>query len=77
MTDATPNTMPKTPWNMGRLCRGIMFTKTIMAPVKMPAEPKPAMARPTMNVGEVGATPQMREPISKTMMLLKYVLHHD
>lgn len=56
---------------MGRLCRGIIDTMTNMAPVKMPAEPKPAMARPAMNVGESRATPQTREPISKTTMLPK------
>lgn len=35
------------------------------APLKIPAEPIPAMARPMMRAVELGATPQMREPTSK------------
>jgi hypothetical protein len=31
----------------------------------IPAEPKPATTRPTINVGEFGATPQIMEPNSK------------
>jgi hypothetical protein len=38
-------------------------------PEKRPAEPRPAMARPMMKIVEVGAAPQMAEPISKTMIL--------
>ncbi len=38
------------------------------APEKMPADPKPAIARPTINVALDGATPQIRDPISKTPM---------
>jgi hypothetical protein len=37
----------------------------IMLPVKRPAEPRPAMARPRMKIIEVGATPQIAEPASK------------
>lgn len=36
-----------------------------IAPVTMPADPIPAMARPTINVTELGATAQINEPISK------------
>ena len=38
------------------------------APEKIPAEPKPAMARPTMRAVLLGATPQTREPSSKITM---------
>lgn len=40
-----------------------------MAPVKVPALPMPAMARPTMKAGEVGAAAQMIEPTSKIVMI--------
>jgi hypothetical protein len=34
-------------------------------PGKIPPLPNPAMARPTINAAEVGATPQIKEPSSK------------
>ena len=34
-------------------------------PERIPAPPSPAIALPTMNETEVGATPQIREPTSK------------
>ena len=34
-------------------------------PEKIPAEPRPAIARPMMRPVEVGVKPQMREPSSK------------
>jgi hypothetical protein len=37
----------------------------VKAPFDMPEEPAPAMALPTMNMGEDWAAPQMREPTSK------------
>lgn len=43
---------------------GIMI---IIAPEKMPAEPKPAIARPAIKTGEFGAPPQTALPISKMM----------
>ena len=42
-----------------------------VAPEKIPAEPSPAMARPTINAVEVGAAPQTADPISKSAMALK------
>ena len=45
-----------------------------IVPEKMPAEAKPAMARPTMKTTELGAAPQMAEPISKTTKLMRNVL---
>jgi hypothetical protein len=40
----------------------------MMAPEIIPAEPNPAMARPTMNTVELGAAPQSAEPTSKMAM---------
>ena len=74
MTEARPNTRPKMPWKTGRLWSGTMGIMTIMAPVKMPADPKPAMARPAMKTGEFGAAPQMVEPTSKMMIEPKKTL---
>lgn len=39
----------------------------IMAPEKIPADPRPAMARPRMKTAELGAAPQMVLPTSKMM----------
>ena len=39
-----------------------------MAPEKIPEEPEPAIARPTMKAVELGAAPQMIEPITKRAM---------
>lgn len=56
------------PWNMGLFGNGIMGIMTIIEPEKMPAEPKPAMARPVMKTADVGAAAQMTEPTSNTTM---------
>lgn len=53
---------------------GIMI---IMAPEKIPAEPKPAMARPRMKTGEVGAPPQMAEPTSKMTIQARKTLEYS
>ena len=37
----------------------------IRPPEKIPADPRPAMARPTIKATEFGATPQSSEPSSK------------
>jgi hypothetical protein len=36
-------------------------------PDKTPAPPNPAIARPTMNIAELSAAPQSREPISNRL----------
>jgi hypothetical protein len=46
----------------------------IIAPVKMPADPKPAIARPAIKIGDVGAAAHMTEPTSKTIMQTRNVL---
>jgi len=37
-----------------------------MEPFKMPEVPKPAITRPPINIPEEFASPQIKEPISKT-----------
>jgi hypothetical protein len=46
----------------------------VTAPVKRPAPPIPATARPIMKAVEEGATPQIREPSSKMEMKVKKVI---
>jgi hypothetical protein len=89
-TDAKPKTIPKKatrisyrphpyltanlPWNTGLFSNGTMGIIIIMEPVKIPADPKPAMARPVMKIGELGAAPHRAEPISKMRTQIKKVL---
>jgi hypothetical protein len=73
-TEEIPNTIPNMLWNIGRLARGIIGIMIIMAPEKMPALPKPAMARPKIKTGEVGAAPHIAEPASKISTEVKKVL---
>jgi hypothetical protein len=40
----------------------------ITPPLNTPAEPSPAIARPTIKAFEVGATPQISDPSSKSAM---------
>ena len=41
------------------------------APEKIPADPTPAIARPTIRATEVGAAPQRAEPSSKIKIEIK------
>ena len=45
----------------------------MMEPVEIPAAPIPATARPKMKTGELGAAPQIAEPISKIAMQVRNV----
>jgi len=45
-----------------------------MVPEKMPAEARPAIARPRMKTTEEGAAPQMAEPISNMTTLIMKTL---
>lgn len=54
------------PMNIGRLCIGKMLAKILSAPFTMPEDPIPATARPTISIFDEVATPQMREPSSKS-----------
>jgi len=44
-----------------------------MAPFRMPEVPKPAITRPPINIPEEFATPQIKEPNSKTTKKLRNV----
>lgn len=74
VTEAIPNTEPKIPWNAGRFRKGIIGIVMIMTPEKTPAPPRPAIARPTIKAMEFGATPQIRDPSSKTKTLTRNTL---
>lgn len=43
----------------------------IMAPPNIPADPKPAIARPTMKAVDVGAAPHTTDPSSNRPMAAK------
>lgn len=64
--DDNPKAMPNIEVNKGRFRRGTSGIVIIIEPEKTPADPKPATARPTMNVGELGAAAHSAEPASKT-----------
>jgi hypothetical protein len=42
-----------------------------VVPEKIPADPKPAIARPIMKIVELEAAPQTREPNSKMLIAVK------
>lgn len=56
--------MPILAVKIGRLCNGTAYATTTKAPVRIPALPHPAMARPIIKVVEFWATAQRRLPIS-------------
>jgi hypothetical protein len=45
----------------------------VYAPLTIPADPIPAMARPVISIGLFLATPQIKEPSSKTNIANKNV----
>ena len=45
--------------------KGATIAVMVVAPVKIPAAPRPAIARPTMKDDEDGAAPHIADPISK------------
>lgn len=63
---------PTTAMKMGRDWRGTAAPTTTKLPVRIPALPRPAMARPTIKVIEFGATPQSSEPISNRNRAVRY-----
>ena len=65
-TLATPNTAPIRPCHKGLFFKDTTAIITMIAPFIMPALPRPAIARPTMNMDELVAAPQTAEPTSKT-----------
>lgn len=67
-TLAMPYMPPIRPVYVGRLTSGTVFAIIRIAPEKMPDAPNPAIARPIMNAGELGAAPQRALPTSKMNM---------
>lgn len=68
MTLLMPKMEPKSPTTMGLLWSGRMKVTMMIEPEKIPADPTPAIALPTMNAFELGAAPQMMDPSSKKTM---------
>ena len=64
-TEAMPYIPPIIPKKIGRFSSGVVCANVTSAPVKIPALPRPATARPTMRAVEFGATPHIRDPSSK------------
>ncbi len=56
-----------------RFSFGAEVATIVKPPPRIPPPPLPAIARPMMRAVEVGATPQIREPISKMTMNAKKV----
>jgi hypothetical protein len=56
---------------MGRFARRIVWTMMTIAPPKIPDEPNPTIAHPTINAVEFGAAPQIAEPIPNSPIALK------
>lgn len=56
---------------MGRLASGTICAIITVAPENMPADPIPAIARPTMKALELGAPPQTADPTSKIRIAIK------
>ena len=68
MIDAIPCTAPIKPIHFGRSLKDKESVMIMILPPKIPADPIPAIALPTMKAVEEGAAPQTREPISKNAM---------
>jgi hypothetical protein len=51
---------------MGRCLTGTDKLRITRAPEKIPEQPIPAIARPTIKVLELGATAQIKDPTSKS-----------
>ena len=56
---------------MGRFSIGATCAIAVMPPVKRPADPRPAIARPTTRAVDVGATAHTSEPTSKINNAIK------
>lgn len=64
-TEAIPYIAPMNPVYIGRFAKGTEYATMIKAPLRIPAEPKPAIARPRINAIEFGAIPHTKLPSSK------------
>lgn len=66
MHTETPNTLITMPMNNGLRSNSTAYPMMAKAPCSTPAAPRPATARPTINVGEFGAAAQMMDPTGRT-----------
>jgi len=71
-TEAIPYIAPTIPTKIGRRTRGTVREMIITPPLKTPADPSPAIARPTIKAFDVGATPQISDPSSKSAIAERY-----
>jgi hypothetical protein len=65
MTDASAKHMPMSAMYCAREWSGVISATMTIAPLKMPAAPAPAIARPRISTSMLGATPHTSEPTSK------------
>lgn len=70
VTEAIPYMAPRIPMYVGLFDRGALAAMISNAPLKIPADPNPAMALPTINAVEFTAEPQMALPISNQNMAI-------
>lgn len=59
---------------MGRFARGTICAMIIVVPEKIPAEPIPAIARPTTKAFEFGAPPQSADPTSNMVIAIRKIV---
>jgi DTW domain-containing protein YfiP len=71
---ASDSTHAIKPANTGRLLSGIMCTTTAKHPAISPANPRPATALPTMNIVEVAAVAQSKEPTRNIILVIKKIV---
>ena len=56
---------PRSPLKIGRFSKGVEAAIASTAPEKMPPDPIPATARPSISPKDLGVAPQTSEPSSK------------
>lgn len=71
-TDATPYILPRRAVYFPRLRNGTLKAMMIKLPAKIPAEPSPEIALPTIEAVEFGEIPPMKEPSSKMQIEERY-----
>lgn len=71
MIEEIPKVDPISPTYMGLLASGTICAIITVAPENMPADPIPAIARPTMKASELGAPPQTADPTSKMRIAIR------
>lgn len=64
---------PINPNANGRFLSGSVYDRITTDPENSPAVPIPAMARPTINASDVGASAHSSDPTSKMKTAVRYV----